>query len=101
MKQMDIKVANKAVISLDAFIPGDSEDIVAITGNKKQDLQEYLTKILKKEKFYRVKADYFANARGSIKMSAKTSYAMNRSTISGGVLVTITINKVYVFHKSL
>jgi len=44
----------------DAFIPGNFEDIVRKTGNKRVDLQEYLNKVLRKERFYIVKTDYLA-----------------------------------------
>ena len=60
MKYMDLKVARQNVIFGDAFIPGDFENIVHRTGNKRTDLQDYLSKILRKEKFYRVKTDYLA-----------------------------------------
>jgi len=60
MKLMDIKAARQNVILGDAFIPGDFEDIVHRSGNKRIDLQDYLAKILRKEKFYRVKTDYLA-----------------------------------------
>ena len=60
MKYMDMKVARQNVIFGDAFIPGDFENIVHRTGNKRTDLQDYLSKILRKEKFYRVKTDYLS-----------------------------------------
>ena len=105
----------------DAFIPGDFEDIVRKTGNKKIDLQDYLSKILRKERFYRVKTDYLAkdvqvkssmlsfrpNTRkpkdvAEIVSGSKVTGSFASFTAqNGGILINITINKVYVFHKSL
>lgn len=90
MKQMEIKATRYNFKSGDALIPGDSEDIVARSGNKKADLQDYLTKLLKKEQFYRVKVDYLQ----------QTEFR-GENMRTGGVLINITINRVIVFHKTL
>ena len=71
MRQMDMKAARENVIMGDAFIPGNFEDIVRKTKNKKEDLQDYLTKIIRKERFYRVKTDYLA--KDSVKQSNGSS----------------------------
>jgi uncharacterized protein (DUF2461 family) len=100
MKCMDTKAARQNVVLGDAFIPGDFEDIVYRSGNKKVDLQDYLSKILRKEKFYRVKTDYLAKKRPRTvnKLAERDD---NNSFANGGILINITINKCYVFHKSL
>ena len=90
MKQMEIKATRYHFKSGDALIPGDSEDIVARSGNKKTDLQDYLTKLLKKEQFYRVKVDYLQQTE-----------CRGENIRTGGVLINITINRVIVFHKTL
>lgn len=103
MSRMEKKFNNKCVISHEAFIPGDSEDIIPNTGNKKLDLQDYLTKILRKEKFYRIKTDYLANIQGTMvgASTIKENQGVSGTFMSGGILINITINKVYVFHKNL
>jgi len=100
----------------DAFIPGNFEDIVRKTGNKRVDLQEYLNKVLRKERFYLVKTDYLAKEpsfksssgikpkknKGKGSSSKKIKQSFNDFTAhQGTVIINITINKVYVFHKSL
>lgn len=90
MRQMDLRIANTHIISDEAFVPGNYEDIVNPSGNKKVDLSEYLTKVLKKESMYRIKTDYVAHRT-----------ARRSDTSSGGTLINITINRVYVFHKTL
>ena len=90
----------------DAFIPGDFENIVHRTGNKRTDLQDYLSKILRKEKFYRVKTDYLAKGPQRLEKPGSRRKDMAGSASSftqqdGGILINININKVYVYHKSL
>ena len=41
-------------------MPGNQEDSIQRTGIDKADFKEFMVKILKREKFYRVKADYLA-----------------------------------------
>jgi len=96
MLVMDSKAQRQNVILGDAFIPGDSEDIIHRSGNKRVDLQEFLTKMLKKERFFRVKTDYVAKPQPRTKdIKHDTSFS------NGGILINITINNVFVFHKSL
>lgn len=96
MRKMDNLAARQNLVLGDAFIPGDQDDIVHRSGSKKIDLQEYMTKILKKSKFYRVKTDYLAKP-----VKKGSSRNVIDSFANGGILINITINKVYVFHKSL
>jgi hypothetical protein len=49
---MEMKAARHNLVQGNAFIPGNLNDIVRKTGNKKIDLIEYLNKVLRKERFY-------------------------------------------------
>ena len=96
MKVMDLKANKHNYIMNDAFVPGDSSDVVNITQNKRVDLQDFLCKVLRKEKFYRVKTDHFAKGPCGTKIED-----IFQADKEGGILINITINKVYVFNKSL
>ena len=48
------------VIIEEAFIPGNLEDSVYRTGDSKVDLKNFMVKILRKEKVYRVYTEYLA-----------------------------------------
>ena len=78
---MDLSVARQNVIFGDAFIPGDFENIVHRTGNKRTDLQDYLSKILRKERFYRVKTDYLA--KGPQKQEKQRSRKKEVTALAG------------------
>ena len=56
---------------------------------------------MKKEKFYRVKTDYLANKALAPPSNTSKDNDLLNSFNNGGILINITINKVYVFHKSL
>ena len=105
MRQMDLKVARQNVLLSEAFIPGDHEDIVSKSKNSRADLQDFLCKLLRKEKFYKVKATYLAK-KSSESPSKKPRAGKGRSEIlssfgNGGVVINISINQVYIFHKTL
>jgi hypothetical protein len=58
-------------------------------------------KILRREKFYRVKTDYLAtDLSDESKHLTKQSFASFNNQ-QGGILINITINQVHVFNKSL
>jgi hypothetical protein len=55
-----------------------------------------LCKVLKKERFYTVKTDHLAKGPTGTKIDDMFGADENL-----GILINITINKVYVFHKTL
>lgn len=57
MRIMEQRVARQNLGVEGAFMAGEREDVVQLTNNKRNDLQDYLIKILRKEKFYQIKAD--------------------------------------------
>ena len=116
VRQMEMKAARHNLVQGNEFIPGNLNDIVRKTGNKKIDLVEYLNKVLRKERFYQVKTDYLAqepSSKDSVggmikrKKSKKGKDIRDKSSFAdftaqqGEILINITVNKVYVFHKSL
>lgn len=57
MRIMEQRVARQNLGLAEEFMAGDREDVIQLTNNKRNDLQDYLIKILRKEKFYYIKAD--------------------------------------------
>ena len=60
MVKMEDQLQNLSWFGEQAFMPGNQEDSIQRTGIDKADFKEFMVKILRREKFYRVKADYLA-----------------------------------------
>lgn len=57
MRIMEQRIARQDLVLVEDVMAGDREDVIQLTSSKKNDLQDYLIKILRKEKFYYIKAD--------------------------------------------
>jgi len=57
MRIMEQRIARQDLVLVEDVMAGDREDVIQLTSSKKNDLQDYLIKILRKEKFYIIKAD--------------------------------------------
>ena len=71
----------------------DSKNLIKRSGNPKKDLQEYLQKILVREKFYKVQVNYVVLDQSNNQSQAFSSFAsFQNGNQNAGIIMTININ---------